>query len=47
MLSYNRVQIFKLFYLGKETVQWTIKTLRYLSTLTQEDALRVQQEVEF
>lgn len=29
VLAYNMVQIFKLFYLGKNTVQWTIKTLRY------------------
>ena len=29
ILAYNMVQIFKLFYLGKDTVQWTIKTLRY------------------
>lgn len=29
VLAYNMVQIFKLFYLGKDTVQWTIKTLRY------------------
>ena len=29
VLAYNMVQIFKLFYLGKDTAQWTIKTLRY------------------
>ena len=29
IIAYNMVQIFKLFYLGKDTLQWTIKTLRY------------------
>lgn len=29
IIAYNMVQIFKLFYLGKDTAQWTIKTLRY------------------
>ena len=29
VLAYNMAQIMKLFYLGKESVSWTIKTLRY------------------
>lgn len=29
VLAYNMTQIMKMFYLGKEAVRWTIKTLRY------------------
>lgn len=29
VLAYNMTQIMKLFYLGKEAVNWTIKTMRY------------------